>query len=163
MKLLEVCVPTPVAPFYYALSELGVVRCGFAPLHRITRSRDPVAKQFELELQSYFAGELQVFETPVDDSKWTTFQRQVYALCRQIPFGETRAYGDIAAVLGTGARAVGRALGALPASLIVPAHRVIRMNGALGGYQGREPIKAWLLEFESKASSGGFCALQNLG
>jgi methylated-DNA-[protein]-cysteine S-methyltransferase len=150
MKLLEVCVPTPVAPFYYALSEIGVVRSGFAPLQKIKLSKDDLGKQLELELRAYFAGELQVFETRVDDSKWSQFQREVYALCRQIPFGETRAYGDIAAVLGSGARAVGRAMGALPVSLIVPAHRVIRMNGALGGYQGREPIKAWLLEFEKK-------------
>ena len=155
MKLLEACIPTPIAPFHYALSELGVVRSGFAPLQKIRRSKDQQAKQFELEIQAYFAGELRVFETPIDDSKWTKFQCEVYGLCRQIPYGETRAYGDIAVVLGSGARAVGRAMGALPTSLIVPAHRVILMSGALGGYQGREPIKAWLLEFENKLSTDG--------
>ena len=150
MKLLEVCVPTPIAPFRFTLSELGLVRSGFAPLQKIKRSKDKLAKQLELELGAYFAGELEVFATPIDDSRWTKFQTDVYSLCRQIPYGETRAYGDIAVVLGSGARAVGRAMGALPTSLIVPAQRVILMSGALGGYQGREPIKAWLLEFEQK-------------
>jgi O-6-methylguanine DNA methyltransferase len=150
MKLLEACVPTPIAPFHYAFSEFGVVRCGFAPLQTIKRSKETLAKHFELEIWAYFAGELQVFTTPIDDSSWSKFQTDVYSLCRQIPYGETRAYGDIAMVLGSGARAVGRAMGALPTSLIVPAHRVILMSGALGGYQGREPIKAWLLEFEKK-------------
>jgi methylated-DNA-[protein]-cysteine S-methyltransferase len=150
MKLLEGAIPTPLGAFSYAFSSLGVVRCGFEPLTKIKRPKDEEAKKLELEVKAYFAGELQVFETRIDDSRWTKFQHEVYALCKQIPYGETRAYGDIAVVLGSGARAVGRAMGALTTSLIVPAHRVIHMNGSLGGYQGREPIKAWLLEFERK-------------
>lgn len=148
MKLLIGAIDTPLGTFGYAFSSLGLVRCGFEPLLKPKRPKDPQVKQLELEIKAYFAGELRVFETRIDDSKWTKFQREVYALCSQIPYGETRAYGDIAVVLGSGARAVGRAMGALPTSLIVPAHRVILMSGALGGYQGREPIKAWLLEFE---------------
>lgn len=83
----------------------------------------------------------------------THFQRRVWAAIAAIPRGQRRSYGEVAAKLGSGARAVGSACGANPYPLVVPCHRVVAAGGGLGGF-GRErggfllTIKRWLLERE---------------
>jgi O-6-methylguanine DNA methyltransferase len=80
----------------------------------------------------------------------TPFQLQVWQELRRIPYGETRTYGEIARAIGHpgAARAVGAANGANPIAIIVPCHRVIGSDGALTGYGGGLPTKAWLLSLE---------------
>lgn len=70
----------------------------------------------------------------------------------QIPFGETRAYSDLARALDRprAARAVGAANGQNPISIVVPCHRVLGRDGRLHGYAGGEPAKRWLLEHERR-------------
>ncbi len=146
-----VSVPTPLGPFSAELSALGVCRSWFGQsAKRKFGPHNQLEKLFIAEVKAYFAGKLKTFSVPLDQTGFSKFQMDAYALCQQIPYAETRAYGDIAEALGSGARAVGRVMGALPTELIVPAHRVIRMDGSLGGYQGRESIKAWLIDFEMK-------------
>jgi methylated-DNA-[protein]-cysteine S-methyltransferase len=106
------------------------------------------------QLDAYFAGQLRQFTIPLD-LRGTPFQRQVWDTLRMIPWGKTRSYGQIAAVLGRpgAARAVGRAVGTNPVSIVVPCHRVIGSNSALTGYGGGLDRKAALLKLEdSKAA-----------
>jgi len=89
------------------------------------------------QLDEYFAGSLRQFDV-VLDVRGTDFQRQVWELLRTIPYGETRSYGELARKLGRpeASRAVGRANGTNPVSIIIPCHRVIGSNGTLVGYGG---------------------------
>jgi methylated-DNA-[protein]-cysteine S-methyltransferase len=84
----------------------------------------------------------------------TPFQQAVLMTVDEIPFGETRSYGEIAAELNKpgAARAVGRANATNPIPLVIPCHRVIGADGSLRGYGAGEGLrtKKWLLEFENK-------------
>ena len=73
----------------------------------------------------------------------------------RIPYGEVRSYAEIARAIGhpTAVRAVGAANGANPVAIIVPCHRVIGSNGALTGYGGGLPTKAWLLALEGSTGA----------
>jgi O-6-methylguanine DNA methyltransferase len=101
------------------------------------------------ELRSYLAGERVNFACPLD-LHGTAFQIEVWEELYRIPYGETRTYAEIARAIGRPAavRAVGAANGANPVAIIVPCHRVIGSNGALTGYGGGLPTKAWLLTLE---------------
>jgi methylated-DNA-[protein]-cysteine S-methyltransferase len=116
----------------------------------------PVLKQLERELGLYFAGKLECFEVPLD-LRGTEFQRDVWRALREIPYGETRSYGEIAAAVGRprAYRAVGLANGANPVPLVVPCHRVIAAGGKLGGFGGGLDTSRMLLALEqSKLQTG---------
>ena len=103
------------------------------------------------QLDDYFCGNLMRFDLPLDPIG-TEFQLKVWrALCR-IPYGETRAYGQIARALGQpgAARAVGLANNHNPLPIIVPCHRVIGADGSLTGYGGGLPRKRKLLDLEAR-------------
>ncbi|MCX4820332.1 methylated-DNA--[protein]-cysteine S-methyltransferase [Streptomyces sp. NBC_01142] len=101
------------------------------------------------QLDAYFAGELTEFDLPMR-LDGTSFQQGVWGLLRQIPYGETRTYGELAAALGSPAasRAVGLANGKNPIGIIVPCHRVIGSTGSLIGYGGGLDRKQRLLAHE---------------
>ena len=111
------------------------------------------------ELTEYFAGHRQVFDVPIDLGGLGSFQRQVLDATVAIPYGRTRAYGEIAAELGRPdlVRAVGGALKHNPIAVIVPCHRVVAADGSLTGYGGapgaggRLDTKRALLEIERGA------------
>ncbi len=101
-------------------------------------------------LRDYFKGQTDAVNDIPLSLSGTEFQLDVWdALC-DIPCGETRSYGDIAAAVGRPAavRAVGMANNANPVGIIVPCHRVIGSNGSLTGYGGGLDKKAWLLAHE---------------
>ncbi|HEH9404426.1 methylated-DNA--[protein]-cysteine S-methyltransferase [Aeromonas sp. MR19] len=104
------------------------------------------------EFDAYFAGRLQRFTLPLA-ANGTAFQQTVWQALCEIPYGETRSYGEIARVIGkpSASRAVGAANGRNPLSIIVPCHRVIGQNGSLTGYAGGLPIKQELLRLEGIA------------
>lgn len=106
------------------------------------------------EVADYFAGQRRVF-TVLMAAQGSRFQRQVWAGLGAIPFGETRSYGQLAGELGKAgaARAVGRANATNPLALLVPCHRVISADGALGGFAFGSTIKRHLLTHESAAPS----------
>jgi len=101
------------------------------------------------QLDAYFAGELTEFDLPLVYSG-TDFQQQVMHALRDIPFGETCSYGELAKRLGRegAARAVGSANRRNPLPIIVPCHRVIGANGELTGFAGGLDIKRKLLSME---------------
>lgn len=102
------------------------------------------------ELDAYFKKKLRQFSVSLD-IRGTEFQRQVWGALLNIPYGETRSYGEIARAIGrpTASRAVGLANGANPISIIIPCHRVIGANGKLVGYGGGLHRKQALLDLES--------------
>jgi methylated-DNA-[protein]-cysteine S-methyltransferase len=104
------------------------------------------------QLDEYFAGERDEFDLALEP-EGTEFQRAVWSALEQIPYGETRSYGEIAAAVGRpkAARAVGMANNRNPIAVVVPCHRVIGAGGALVGYAGGLERKTWLLDHERAA------------
>jgi methylated-DNA-[protein]-cysteine S-methyltransferase len=112
----------------------------------------PVLEATARQLREWFAGERTAFDLPLSE-QGTEFERAVWAKLREIPYGETRTYGDIARELGSVPRAVGRANGRNQISIIVPCHRVIGADGSLTGYAGGLDVKRALLEHEQGVGS----------
>lgn len=99
-------------------------------------------------LDRYFAGEKPCpGEFPLSPAG-SAFQRRVWMLLAEIPYGETATYGELASCLGSSARAVGGAVGHNPISIILPCHRVLGAGGTLTGYAGGIGKKIWLLRHE---------------
>ena len=112
--------------------------------------REPGALPAVVEqLDAYFAGERTVFDLPLR-LDGTPFQRAVWAALREIPYGETTTYGELARRLGrpSASRAVGMANGRNPVGVIVPCHRVVGAAGDLTGYGGGLDRKRRLLDHE---------------
>ena len=112
----------------------------------------PYKKQFD----EYLAGERLVFDIPID-VKGTPFQKEVWDILHEIPYGETRTYLDIANKMGRdqkSAQAVGGAVGSNPISLVCPCHRVVGSDGSLTGYSGGIENKKSLLNHEIEYSIG---------
>src|SRR5262245_46897878 len=107
----------------------------------------PVVEQ----LSSYFNGALREFEIPLDPVG-SEFQMKVWAALREIPYAQTRSYGQIAVSLGqrNASRAVGLANHDNPIAIVIPCHRVVGANGSLTGYGGGLPRKRWLLDHEER-------------
>ncbi len=110
----------------------------------------PLLKQAITELKAYFAGQRRHFDLPLDE-QGTDFQKRVWAALREIPYGQTRSYKQIAEAAGSphGYRATGMANNRNPISIVTPCHRVIGANGMLTGYGGGLDIKKKLLELEA--------------
>ncbi|MEX0299709.1 MAG: methylated-DNA--[protein]-cysteine S-methyltransferase [Kordiimonas sp.] len=96
----------------------------------------------------YFSGNSSALNAIDAVPMGTDFERKVWQTLRNIPPGALRNYGSIAEELNSAARAVGRANGRNPVSLIVPCHRVIGADGSLTGYAGGLHRKEWLLKHE---------------
>ena len=109
----------------------------------------PVLKEATRQLDRYFKRKLRRFELPLA-AHGTDHQKRVWAMMREIPFGETATYGGMAMALGSGPRAVGTACGRNPLPIIVPCHRVLASGGKEGGYSGGRglPTKHQLLALE---------------
>ena len=112
-------------------------------------------KLYKDELTEYLEGKISELSLPAD-VKGTTFQEAVWAALKEIPYGETCTYSDIAEKIGKPAavRAVGTAIGANPVLITVPCHRVIGKNGGITGYRGGVPMKQQLLELEKRYNKG---------
>lgn len=105
------------------------------------------------QLDEYFAGKRKDFDVPTR-LNGTEFQKRVWLALRDIPYGKTASYKDIAAAVGCpkGYRAVGMANNRNPISIIYPCHRVVGSDGSLTGYGGGLDVKAKLLELERRNS-----------
>jgi len=170
--LLDVAYRTldgPVGPLLLAATPVGLVRVAFAVQDheavladlaaRVSprvlaapRRLDPVARQ----LDEYFAGERRTFDVPVDLRLATGFRRTVVEHLREIGYGRTASYAQVAAAAGSprAVRAVGTACARNPVPLVVPCHRVVRSDGSPGQYAGGPAAKAALLALEGAAPDG---------
>ncbi|MBC7000794.1 methylated-DNA--[protein]-cysteine S-methyltransferase [Cytophaga sp. FL35] len=106
-------------------------------------------KQLKKELEEYFQGKRKDFDVSLD-TPGTSFQKEVWEILREIPFGQTSTYQKQAIELQNenAVRAVARANGMNRVSIVIPCHRVIGKDGTLTGYGGGLPRKKWLLDFE---------------
>lgn len=160
---------SPLGELIAASDDNGIILLEFYSKERVSRKlatlallngSSPLRKRnihlgnLEIELGEYFAGNRKSFTVPVVMTG-TVFQKQVWNELLNIPFGETRSYMAQASAIGKpGAiRAVARANGTNPVSVIIPCHRVIGSDGKLTGYGGGLWRKRWLLEHERKYSS----------
>jgi methylated-DNA-[protein]-cysteine S-methyltransferase len=114
-------------------------------------SRHPILLKTERQLMEYFAGQRTTFDLPLEPDG-TAFQKKVWRALREIPFGRTKSYLDLAKTVGSAraSRAVGAANGKNPLSIIVPCHRLVGTDGALTGFSGGLERKAALLALESE-------------
>jgi AraC family transcriptional regulator of adaptative response/methylated-DNA-[protein]-cysteine methyltransferase len=130
-------------------SRLGK-RYGLEVVEGSNRLLDSMVSQ----VVEYFEGKRKTFDLQLDLAG-TPFESAVWGQLQKIPYGETRSYGEIAALLGKpgAARAVGRANGANYLPIIIPCHRVIEADGSLRGYGGGLWRKKYLLQLEKKGAS----------
>lgn len=157
---------TPVGSLLLARTPVGLVRVAFtseghdqvlAALARLVSPRvlhSPSALATTTrQLDEYFAGQRRTFDVPVDLRFARGFRRGVLEHLRQIPYGHTESYAVVAAAAGSprAVRAAGSACATNPLPVIVPCHRVVRSDGALGGYLGGLDAKEYLLRLESAA------------
>jgi len=153
---------TPAGAFTVAVDSSGAVaatafgdrRALRRRLHAGTLVRDERgAAPARRQVLAWFLGKARGFSARLSPAG-TPFQRRVWSALKRIPFGETRSYGDVARMVGSSARAVGRASATNPICLIVPCHRVIGADGSLTGFAFGERTKRRLLEFEGSRLSG---------
>ena len=157
-------ITTPLGQMLITASTRGVCLAEFAGTPRMERESCDLERLFKArteaggnehtaqaaqELSAYFRGGRQRFTVALD-TPGTDFQRQVWAALRDIPYGTTSHYQALAATIGKPAavRAVAAANGANRVAILIPCHRVIGKHGALTGYGGGLPRKAWLLAHE---------------
>lgn len=120
---------------------------------RVDSTSDPLFVQLERELGEYLDGRRTDFDVPTA-GEGDAFEEAVWAMLREIPFGETTTYGELALRLGDRnlARRVGYAVGHNPLSILVPCHRVLGADGSLTGYAGGLERKRFLLELEGASA-----------
>jgi len=160
---------TPLGPMIAGATDAGLCLLEYTDRRMLERQFEGLRRRFpsglvpathphlttiQMELAEYFAGTRRHFSVPVD-ARGTVFEMRVWEALTGIPYGETRSYADIARQVGSPAavRAVGRANGMNAVAIVVPCHRVVNKNGALGGYGGGLWRKRRLLHLEA-ASSG---------
>ena len=157
-------VDSPLGPLVVAATPAGLVRVSYSQV----RGEDEVLEErarrvsprvleaparldgVRRELDEYFDGRRQEFDTPIDWSYLAGFTREVLRATAAIRFGEVSTYAGVAEAAGSprAVRAAGNALGANPMPVIVPCHRVLRTGGKLGGYTGGIERKEFLLRLE---------------
>jgi len=115
----------------------------------IEKNETALLKEAIKQLNEYFDGKRSSFDLKLQ-LQGTEFQKKVWNALIEIPFGETRSYGEIAKIIGNekASRAVGMANNKNPIAIIIPCHRVIGANGKLVGYAGGLDIKEELLKLE---------------
>jgi methylated-DNA-[protein]-cysteine S-methyltransferase len=148
--------PSPIGPLLIAGDDDAIRGIWFpedrrpqAPEPGWTEARrGPVADACR-QLEEYFAGQRRQFDLPLAP-EGTAFQRSVWRCLEEIPYGETISYAELARRVGKpgAARAVGSANGANKIPIVIPCHRVIAADGALGGFGGGLETKEKLLALE---------------
>ena len=147
-------VSTDLGQFGLVASETELTHLFFdgeTPRFDTTEQATPLLRQAAAELQQYLFGKRQQFTVPLDPAGTEFFRRAWQALIA-IPYGETRSYQQIAAMVGNAkaCRAVGLANNRSPLPIFIPCHRVIGANQKLTGYRGGLPLKQTLLELEQR-------------
>ena len=132
------------------LTGLWMQSHGFHPAECTEKQDDPVLLATRQWLDRYFRGERPNPAALPLAPEGTPFQKQVWTLLLEIPYGESISYGALAKKLSPtmSAQAIGGAVGRNPISIIIPCHRILGSGGKLTGYAGGLNAKAWLLGHE---------------
>lgn len=148
--------------FFYntKIGKLGIREDGKNITHIYLRDKDidedkvvieesDLIKRAYIQIDEYIKGKRKIFDLPLNPNG-TEFQKKVWKALTEIPYGETKSYKDIAAILGNekACRAVGMANNKNPIPIIIPCHRVIGANKKLVGYAGGLDLKKMLLNLE---------------
>ena len=152
---------SPIGSLTLVAGPAGLTDLGFPGRTRVPAeaTKAPMPEVTE-QLEAYFAGELRAFDLPLD-LHGTPLQKAVWRALLEIPYGETRSYGEQTARIDPElfetdvepwqrARVVGAANGANPVAIVVPCHRVIGADGSLTGYGGGLERKGALLDLERR-------------
>jgi methylated-DNA-[protein]-cysteine S-methyltransferase len=142
---------TPLGNMEISANSIAVLAILFVDVVRKANA-NPLTDLAKGQLLSYFKGDLEKFDIPMD-AQGTDFQKQVWRSLTTIGYGKTCSYSDIANKIENpkAVRAVGSANGKNPMTIVVPCHRVIGANGSLTGYASGVDRKAWLLNHESNS------------
>ena len=143
---------SPLGPLTLSGTEEAVTALSFGALPGAGDGACPLLEEAARELDAYFQGRRRIFAVPLAPAG-TPFQQRVWAELREIPFGATASYGEIAARIGNprACRAVGMANHRNPIAILIPCHRVVGRSASLVGYAGGLDIKRALLELEGAA------------
>lgn len=143
---------TPVGWIHLVEDQVGICALQFAdgedvPVEAGEKGR--FLDEARGQLLEYFAGERRIFDLPLS-IHGTPFQEKVWAALRDIPYGETRSYQQVAELIGNpkAVRAVGMANNRNPLPILIPCHRVVGKDGKLVGYAGGIARKRALLDLE---------------
>ena len=147
-------VDTPVGPVLIVESGGRIAEIRFASGSEPDRDDTPLLRRAETQIAEYFESRRRQFDLPLAPAA-TAFQARVRQAMQDIPYGQTRSYGELAHSAGGAPRAIGQACGANSLPLVVPCHRVVASAG-LGGYSGGKglPTKRFLLALEGNAIAG---------
>lgn len=157
---------TPLGPMVAGATEEGVCLLEFTDRRQLEGQLEPLRRrlgrpmvpgrnehlvELEAQLARYFDGQLRTFTIPVV-ARGTPFQEEVWSALREIPYGVTTTYEDLARTIGRplAVRAVGRANGMNRIAIVIPCHRVVNKDGQVGGYGGGRRRKEWLLGLEGE-------------
>ncbi len=163
--------PSPLGTLEARYTTAGISSLGLLPKdnpldHSLMESMDTQGQKIALALADYFIGDPQSLDTlPIDISKATPFQQNVYTALRKVSFGQVISYGDLAAEIDKplAARAVGSAVAHNPLLLVIPCHRVLGADGSMHGFsaEGGLSTKEWLLRHEGLQIEAGKLILAN--
>ncbi len=160
---------SPVGPLTLLKTEKGLCRIDFGtaeenlPLINAWLKKQALKAELTYDLSSfqsfitqineYFAQKRKTFDLPID-LYGSEFQKQVWEGLREIPYGETYSYKDVATMIGSpkAVRAIGNANNKNPLPIVIPCHRVIGSNGSLVGYGGGLDKKEILINLEQQPS-----------
>lgn len=143
---------SPVGRILLVASDNGLSCVTFPPNSSTGEkgSKSKFLMNVQQQILEYLSDQRKIFEIDLDMTFANPFMQAALSIVRQIPFGETRSYGEIAKKLGKpgAARAVGGAMAHNPLLIVIPCHRVIAADGRLTGYAGGLENKIKLLEME---------------
>jgi len=143
-------IDSPVGRLFLIFSRAVLVGISFDKPSEIPLRRTRASGVVKKELAEYFRNERTHFSGRTFFLEGTEFEKKVWSVLPEIPYGETRSYKWLAERIGEpkAARAVGHALGKNPIPIIFPCHRIIESKGSLGGYTPGTDIKRRLLGIE---------------
>lgn len=163
--------PTPIGEAFIVVTDEGLAVLDFldvsrgaaeaalatasALLHAVPVPDLDATRAVATQLDEYFAGTRREFDLTLDLRGVSGFIRLALDAVREVPYGETASYAEVAIMAGSpGAnRAVGSACARTPISLVVPAHRIVRSDGSIGEYGGHPERKRFLLDLEAEVSA----------
>ena len=147
-------IDTPAGPILIVESDGKIAEIHFVTNFEGKNDGSALLRMAAAQIHEYFAGRRRVFDLPLLRAR-THFQARVRMAMQEIPYGQTRSYGELAHSAGGAPRAIGQACGANPLPLVVACHRVVATNG-LGGYSGGKGLatKRLLLAIEGNAIAG---------